>query len=296
METGQEQVVVSDQVVDQPAEGQQQAVGQPADEQYVRVPRSNYEKYAPDGDFNKVIHAAKEYQALQQAGFVSMAEQIRAAQMDGYQFLSAWNAPEQQEDDAAIQQQQQQQGQQQQGQPQPLTPEQVNQMVQRQIQESQQQQNQKQQMEAGRKSEQEWFANHLDGLGYKATPEKVTVGGNDLQATPIRDFVMLPAIQAMAQRLHQAGLNPNSPTYQQDLYAPLSQEVILQAAETLKPYLTLIQQQAVEQIADQQAGLPNDSLAGGGGGRTQKNPADMTPEERKEMAFQKAGKKLQGQY
>ena len=107
---------------------------------------------------------------------------------------------------------------------------------------------------------------------------------------------MLPAIQSMAQRIHQQSLNPNSPTYQQDLYAPLSQDVINQATQALQPYLALLQQQAVEQIADNQAGLPNESLSTGSGGRTQKPPSEMTPEERQRIAFQRKKKALQGQY
>ena len=183
MEDGQEQVAVSDQTTDQtPADDQQAApVDQtPAndDHMYVRVPRSNYEKYAPDGDFNKVIHAAKELHELRQGGFVDMATQIREANMDGYQFLSAWNQPE---DDPQYQQEPQQQQQQQYPpQDQPLTQADFQRMQDELRQErlyEQQQHQYQQQMQQARQAETGFYGSQLDTLGYNANPEKVSIAG-----------------------------------------------------------------------------------------------------------------------
>lgn len=298
LQTGQD----TDQVAPEAgAQGQQGVQSQGAvqgDDGFVRIPRTNYAALAPDGDFNKVVHMGKQWRDFEQGGWHTIQDYLKELNSpikDGYQLREYLRQLVESE---AQQQAAQTGGTQPQGAAQQgyLSPEQVKEMVARQVTEALTGYRKEQDTSAARQAEQAAYMEELKKLGYEPTPQKLRLGEAEMDVDPYHEFIMQPALQAMAQRLYERTLNPNDPDYATKLNAPVDRQMVTQAAAALGPYLKSLGQQRQEALADKQAKLPNESVAGGPGGRVKQATKDMTPEDRKQEVFNRAKKKLQGQY
>ena len=269
---------------------QPEAAVAPDDGMYVRIPRTNFSHLTDDGDFNKVVHMGNQYRDAEKSGLVALGQALAGAGMDPYTFLAEWNkgeeAPGQTPQPQA--QPQPQPGQQEGQQGQWVTSEQMQQTVAEQVKQQMsqgfQEQRQQADTDSARHTQDAAVDAACDSLGYKAQPTKFSLAGTDHELTPFRDIVVRPAVVLTAQRIHAQGLNPNAPDYEQRLYAPMSEKTIKEAAEHVKQVLALYGQQQLEADADNQADLPQGTLAQGApGGRARKAPEDMTEAEIKAL-------------
>ena len=271
------------------------------DGMYVRIPRTNYANVAPDGDWNKVVHMAKQYQELKQNGLLALGEQLADSNLSPYEVLHDWNMPAE-ESQTQLQVQQAQQGQQapqgQQQEGQYVTQEQLDKLLEQRmtslIDRRDQTRDQKAQTQRAMDAQRAAMDASLDSLGYRASPTKFALAGTDHELSPTRDLLIEPAILATAQRIHAQNLNPNAPDYQEQLWGPMSAQTIEEATNHVKQVLALIGQARLETEADNQADLPQASLGDGpAGGSVKKNPADMSEAEikaavNKHVAVQRA--------
>ena len=282
------------------ADGQQSVEGaqQQDDGQYVRIPRANYAKLAPDGDFNKVVHMANQYRELDQGGYVQLAARAGEMNMDGYLLTNALMTPEedrtgaqQQAVDQAAQQAQQQAGQQ----GQYVTMEQAEEMARRaakaELQEYRATETKASAKQQAASREQAAFADALKELGYESNPQDFDLGGSTQKLDPAVDLVYRSALQSTVQRLHESRLNRNDPEYADKLYGPVAPELVREAANIIKPILATLGQQSQVEAAVSQAALPSGSVATGPSGRAQRNVEDMSPDERKAAALARAEKR-----
>jgi len=272
---GQEELQVDDQLGFQPTDAA--PTGSEDDGMYVRVRRDMYGQLAPDGDFNKVIHMAKQQRESEENGLYALGQKISDQGLNAYGVLADWNAPV--EEAPQPQAQQQEQGQW-------VTQDQLAELVKEKVgstvdERFNSQAQQAQQTEAFN-AQQSNITAALDTLGYKSKKTKFTLAGTDHELSPVRDLIIDPAMRLTAQRIHEQGLNPNAPDYQDRLYGPMSAQTIQEAATVVKQVMALIGQQQLELESDNQADLPQASLGDGPpGGRVKKNVADMTPAEKK---------------
>ena len=264
----------------------------------VSVLRRNYQHLAPDGDFNKVISMAKQYRDLEKGGHVALATMAKDADMDGFQLASYFRsqgAGGQQAQQAAVETQEVQQQAQQGVQQGYLTPQQAEEIVAKKIAEFQSD------LEAKRTkaekqadfdrlmtAEKEARSTQLEQLGYKANPTKVNLFGTDHELDPVHQFVFTPALESMTQFMIDQQLNPNDPDYESKRMQPASADQVAEAAKALKPYLSLMGQQALEAAADTQDTLPSASLTAGPGGRAQSNAEPKSWDEAKAQVVGKA--------
>ena len=257
----------------------------------VSVLRRNYAHLAPDGDFNKVISMAKQYRDLEKGGHVALATMAKEADMDGFQLASYFRsqgAGGQQAQQAAVETQEVQQQAQDGVQQGYLTPKQAEDLVAKKLAEFQTEFEAKKtkaekQAEFDRLMEAEKKArvSQLEQLGYTAKPTKVNLFGTDHELDPVHQFIFTPALESMTQFMIDQELNPNDPDYESNRMQPASEEQVAAAGKALKPYLSLLGQQALEAAADQQETLPEASLTAGPGGRAQSTAQPKTWDEAK---------------
>lgn len=281
------------QVVDQQAqtavvEGQQQQSA--VDGEGARVLFSNFDGLGVGNDFNKVISMAKQFQELDRDGYSSLAASAREKGMDGHQLTSYFRSQgagglQAQQAAAEVQDvQQQAQAGVQQG---VFTREEAMQMVTQAVQESEDRWSRKQ-SDADSESEYKRLQGlesdartaELTALGYTRTPQKVNIMGTDHELDPMHRFILNPALEAMTQFLIDQGLNPNDPDYQSKRGQPASADQVRQAGQALKPFLSSIGQQAIEDAADSTEHHPAASQGAGPGGRREDTSSEpATPDE-----------------
>jgi len=255
------------------------------DGMYVRVPRTNYANLAPDGDFNKVVHMAKEYVDLKSSGLLALGQQLADNNLTPYEVLAGWaggeepgQAPGKQEPPPVQQPPQEQQGQE----GRYVTPDQLEQMVQDRIDQGFQKERSQREIDMAMNAQEAAITASLESLGFAPQPMKFNIAGTDEEITPVRDLIVDPAIRFAAQRIHARNLNPQAPDYEQQLYGPMSAQTVKEATAVVKQVFGMIGQAQLEQEADNQANLPQGSLAQGApGGRVKEDPKDMTEEQKR---------------
>ena len=277
-------------------DGQQGAESvQPQDDgQYVRIPRSNYAKLAPDGDFNKVVHMANQFQEMDRGGFVQLAARAGEMNMDGFLLAHALMTPEEDRTGAeqqAVEQAGQQVQQQAAQQGQYLTEAQVDQRVAQQMEKYTQTQTQQSQRQQAVSTEQAAYQDALREMGYESKPQDFDLGGTTTKLDPTVDLIYRQALEGMVQKLMDSRLNRNDPNYATKRFDPAPPELVREAANILKPILATLGQQAQLEQAEVTASMPSGSVAAGPSGRAQKNVEDMTADEQKAAALARAEKR-----
>ncbi len=301
----------------------QPAPTQPNEAASVSVLRQNFAHLAPDGDFNKVVHMANQYQKLQTDGYAELADAANGSGMNAWDLRSVLeSAPAQQSETPQFP------GPQVSGVPAQTYPSQtyppqtyppqqfpepvpqqypdvsgqfVNPQQLQQILEKQQKDftkllddklgNQRQQDDRNRdiNAEDAAYDSVLDTMGYKRNPQTATVEGSDIDDIDLNyDFVLRTALRGTAEDLYRRGLNPSDPDYEQKLSAPLSPEIVARAGKVVAPLLTAMGYQAQIKTAEKQANLPPATNTTGPGGRAQVDIKDMSRDQVRQMAMDKA--------
>ena len=272
-----------------------QAAGQEppaqAAEPFVQIPVRNLDGLDVGRDVNKAIQMAKDYQRLQQFGFVDLAERANGMELDGYQLLSSLLTPsdqqtpqQQQAAGQAVDQVQQQAA----AQGQYMTREDAEQFVATQVEQALSGYQQQQSLEQQRSSEEQGYDELLSSLGYTETKADVTVGGETMNCDFVRDFGLMPIFRNMVQHHIDRRLSPTDPNYEAKRGQPASRDVQQLALRDVRNLLTVLSQRGMEQVADQQANLPNATAGEGMGGRAQTPAGDMTRDQRISTAMEGA--------
>lgn len=278
--------------------------GQGSEEEFVRIPRRNYANLAPDGDFNKVVSLAKraqeletQMQELQRDGFGDLIQMARAEKLTGHELILALTkepeertaAEQAQVEEAAgqVQDQAAQQGDH-------VTRQQAEQMVEqayeRALARFRSESADSQSASRAQQTETRAIESALDSLELGSKAAKVSFRGSEEELDMARRFAR-SALLERCQEVLDASLSPRDPDYQRKRDAPFTPEVVKQAttelAPHLKQYLAKPPDGGGEEEDDKQ--IPAASIAGGQGGRVQKKPEDMTPEE-KQAELRRRGK------
>lgn len=250
-------------------DGQQVSQAQD-DSQFVRVDRRNFAPYAPDGDFNKVIHLAKGYneakELCKEYGFENPVDFLRAIKAQGNE------QPERVQQQQAVQSQQ--------GQEDPL----AKPVTARDLQAFQEDL-------ARREQESEWRRQYesastaagtatktalteLIGEGKKA---KFMFNGAEREVNVVERQVRGVFREMLDEVLDES--YAGSPHAAQLKQWPATPEQIKEAASRTKALLSIGGITSAERTADAQRRFPNAGLGAGGGGRASKDPRQMTPAE-----------------
>jgi len=298
--------------------GKQQGTREGAEaggEEYVRIPKSNIKNISPDGDFNKVVHMAKQYQDLTKDGFGDLVEMARSGGLSGHDLIVALTkepedrtATEQAAVDEAaadpkqaakdIQAAAVEEGKY-------VSPQEAKKMAQEAAQEavSQLRESWREETDYGRAKGEETkaIAKALSEVGYDQTPKRVNFRGRE-EEMDIASYILEPALMRRCQELLEAAVHPRDPDRQRKINAPFTPAIVDQAARELAPFMKEILRQAASSgdgepeaeaaVAAAASGapkkkLPPASIHGGQGGRPQKSIEDMTIPERKQLALQR---------
>lgn len=263
-------------------DGQQVQVPQAQDDsQFVRVDRRNFAPYAPDGDFNKVIHLAKGYneakELCKEYGFD-----------DPTAFLKALKAQDgQQAQQSQVQQQQAVQSQQ--GQEDPL----AKPLTARDLMAFQDQLSQREQEVAWRRQYESDLTvatnttkaaiSELVGEGKLV---KLMFNGAEREVNVTERQVKGVFREMLDEVLDEAYAgNPHAAQMKQ---WPATPDQIKEAASRAKALLSVGGTTSAERTADSQKKFPNAGLGAGGGGRASKDPREMTPAELEAETFRRA--------
>ncbi|MFH1604524.1 MAG: hypothetical protein ABIH03_11525 [Pseudomonadota bacterium] len=134
---------------------------------------------------------------------------------------------------------------------------------------------------------------YLESLGYKPKAEsKYDFEGRQFDGDPLHDLVFQPAIVSAVQKvvehdLMARGIRPGTKEWEQAAWQPATESQVERASKMLAPYLKSLGQQAVAGQAADLSNLPPITNGEGPGGRPQKAPADMSPEEMREFMIRK---------
>lgn len=270
---------------------------QPAadDTRFVRIPRDSFKRHSETGDYTVPLRKANDFQDLVENGYMGIIDRMKREfpQMTPDQIADAIFIQQGQQGQPAQQPYDQQQPYSQpqdQQQPQYMTAEQVQQMIDGERQSSTEQRDYREATAAENKAHDAVTAEILTDLGMEPNLREIDVNGVPTKADP-NAWIVNAFVKDTAQRLHEQTLDPNKPDdFRARQFEPITNLALIK--ETAKalviPHLKAFRQGAAEAVADNQAALPNAGIpAGPGGGRIQKDKADMTPAEERDAVIAK---------
>jgi ATP-dependent protease HslVU (ClpYQ) ATPase subunit len=169
-----------------------------------------------------------------------------------------------------------------------LTKEDAERMVQSALSNFQQGQARNQSHAEAQRAEREASEQAIKEAGLELKKEEIDIRGNRTQIEFMKEHFYKPTLISMAQYLHEQGLNPSDPQFEQKRLAPIPPEIIREAAAIVLPRFKAMAQQRVAQDIEQTNKIPPATLGQGAGGRGGKNPKDMSRDELKAAAFASA--------